>query len=197
MTARINAYLHRALALFEEAPHWVYYLSTAILYTLLGVGLGTFSAFCFASERNLLLPGILSAICMAAMAVGVVHLYEEYKTEKHYNELSKHADHLNNLAAMLCDALHDEMRVYAVDDNGILHLVVQDPENKYFFSFFSVDSNGELFHFSLRAELCAKINFLDPNSGTCDYEFCDEFFVNAYHETRNQALNYLIDSIAE
>ena len=124
-------------------------------------------------------------------------MYKEYKAEKRYSELNQYADHLNNLAAMLCDALHDDMRVYAIDGNGILHLVVQDPENEYFFSFFSVDSNGELFHFSLRAELCANVNFLDPDSGTCDYEFCDEFFVHVYHETRNQALQRWIDSIAE
>ena len=194
MITRINTRLN---TLFEETPHWVYYLSTAILYALFGVGLGTFSAFCLASERSLLLPGILSAIGMAAMAAGVVHSYEEYKTEKRYSELRQHADYLNNLAAMLCDALYDERRVYAIDGNGILHLVVEDPENKYFFSFFSVDSCGELSHFSLREELCTNINFLDPNSGTCDYVFCDEFFVNVYHETKNQALTYLIDSIAE
>lgn len=197
MTKQINAYLHRALALFEEAPHWVDCLSSAILCALLSVGLGIFSAFCLASEQHLLLAGILTAICMTVMTVGAVHLYKEYKAEKRYSQLSKHADHLNNLAAMLCDALHDKMRIYAVDDNSILYLVVQDPKNKYFFSFFSVDSCGELSHFSLRADLCANINFLDPNSGTCDYDFCDEFFVNVYHETKNQALAYLIDSIAE
>lgn len=197
MITRINDYLHRARALFEEAPHWVDCLCSAVLFALLGVGLGIFSAFYLASEQHFLLAGILSASCMVVIIVGVVHLYKEYKAEKRYSELNQHADHLNNLATMLCDALHDEMRVYAIDSNGILHLVVQDPENEYFFSFFSVDSNGELFHFSLRAELCANINFLDPNSGTCDYEFCDEFFVKAYHETRNQALNYWIDSITE
>lgn len=184
-------------ALFEEAPHWVYHLSSAIVYTLLGIGLGTFSAFCFASERNLLLPGILSAICMAAMAVGVVHSYEEYKAEKRHNELSQYADYLNNLAAMLYDALHDEMRVYAVNSERILHLVVEDPENEGFFSFFSLDPSGELFHFGLREELCANVDFIDPNSDTCNYAYCDELFVRIYHETRNQALMCQINSIAE
>lgn len=194
MIAQINARLH---TLFEESPHLVDYLITAVLCGILSVGLGIFSALCFASEQKLLLPGILSAICMATMVVGVVHTYEEYKADKRHNKLSQHADYLNNLAAMLCDALHDEMRVYAVNSDGILHLVVEDPENEYFFSFFSVDSCGELFHFSLREELCTNINFIDPNSDTCDYAYCDEIFVNVYHETRNQALMYLIDAIAE
>lgn len=195
MITRINAYLHRAL--FEESPRWVYYLGSAILCTLLGVGLGILSALCFASGRNFLFPGILSAICMAVMFVGVIYLYDEYKAENRRNILRQHADHLNNLAAMLRDALHDEMRVYAVDSDRILHLVVEDPENEHFFSFFSVDSNGELFHFGLREELCDSIDFIDPNSETCDCAYCDELFMKVYHQTRNQALMYYIDAIAE
>ena len=102
MIAKINAYLHRAL--FEESSRWVYYLGSAILCTLLGVGLGILSALCFASGRNFLFPGILSAICMAVMFVGVIYLYDEYKAENRRNILRRHADHLNNLAAMLRDA---------------------------------------------------------------------------------------------
>lgn len=195
MIARINAYLRRAL--FEESPRWVYYLSSAILCALLGVGLGIFSALCFASERNLLFPGILSAICMAVMFVGVIYLYDEYKAENRRGKLRQHADHLNNLAAMLYDALSDEMRVYAIDGEGIPHLVVADPENEHFFSFFSVDSDGELFHFSLLEELCENVDFIDPNSDTCGYAYCDKLFAKVYHQTRNQALMYSIDAIVE
>lgn len=192
---RINAYLHRAL--FEESPRWVDYLGSAILCALLSIGLGIFSAICFASGRSFLFPGILSAICMAAMVVGVVYLYDEYKAENRRNALRQHADHLNNLATMLCDALHDEMRFYAVDSDRILHLVVEDPENEHFFSFFSIDPYGELYHFGLREELCENIDLVDPNSETWNYAYCDELFIDIYHHTRNQALMYLIDAIAE
>jgi hypothetical protein len=192
MTTRINEFAHGSRTV--TAAFLVDLMGLAVCI-ICGIALAGISALSFAGQHKIIPVGILTGICAVAYVVAIPTFIKRFKAVIRSYKFERRASYLSELSEKLNYALCDEYRRYLVI-NSMLYLAAVDPDDESFISFFCVNATAELLHFSMRAELCTEIEYLDPFSGECDYSICDELFVNVYYRTRNEALSCLIDGIS-
>ncbi len=192
MTTRMNEFAHGSRTVTIALLVDLMGLPVSIIC---GIVLASISVLSLTGQQKLIPVGILTGICAVAYAIAIPTFVNRCKAAIRCYKSKRRAAYLSELTEKLKYALYDEYRRYLVI-NSVLYLAVADPDDEFLILFFCVDATGELFHFSMRAELCTEIEYLDPDSGESDYSIYDELFVNIYYRTKSEALSCLLDSIA-